>query len=166
MFPCSTSPGLLLCNTSPSQPESRLIHSGDGSAVGHKTRAVLEDSMAIKEMDGASSALVKSVLEPPQPGTPRVLNLVIYVILPKGEDRHQICPRGRQERGRVEGLEGTSWLPSLLKGPSDQELEQRTEPWDKSRRPRVSHRPVTAFLYNFKWVLVLLRARDWHSDFF
>ena len=117
MFPCSTSPGLLLCNTSPSQPGSRLIHSGEGSAVGHKTRAVVEDSTAIEERDGASSALVKSVLEPPQPGTPRVLNLVIYVILPKGEDQHQICPRGRQERGRVEGQEDTGCFSSLLKGP-------------------------------------------------
>ena len=166
MFPCSTSPGLLLCNTSPSQPGSRLTHSGDGSAVGHKTRAVLEDSTAIEERDGASSALVKVVLEPPQPGIPRVLNLFIHVILPKGEDQHQICPKGRQERGCVEGQEGTSWSPSLLKGPSDQELEQRTEPWDKSRRPRVSHRTATAFFYNFKWVMALLRARNWHSDFF
>ena len=166
MFPCSTSPGLLLCNTSPSQPGSRLTHSGDGSVVEHKTRAVLEDSMAIKEMDGASSALVKSVLEPPQPGTLRVLNMVIYVILPNGEDRHQSCPRGRQERGRVEGQEVTSWSPSLLKGPSDQDLEQKTEPQDFCRRSRVSHRPATAFLYNFKWVMALLRAKDWHLDFF
>ena len=112
--------------------------------AGHKTKAVLEDSTAIEEQDGASSALVKSVLKPPQPETRRVLNLVIDVILPKGEDQHQICPRGRQERGRVEGQEGTSWYPSLLKGPSEQELEQRTEPWDKSRRPQVCPRPATA----------------------
>ena len=65
----------------------------------------------------------------------------------------------------MEGQEGTSWSPSLLKGPCDQELEQRTEPWDK-RRPWVSHSLVTAFLYNFKWVMALLRAKDWHSDFF
>ena len=152
MFPCSTSPGLLLCNTSPAQPGYRLTHSGDWSAVGHKTRAVVEDSTAIEERDGASSALVKSVLEPPQPGTLRVLNLIICVILPK-EDQHQICPRGRQERGHVEGQEDTGWFSSLLKGANDQELEQRKEPWDKSRRPQVSHRTSTAFFYNFKWVM-------------
>ena len=112
--------------------------------AGHKTKAVLEDSTAIEEQDGASSALVKSVLKPPQPETRRVLNLVIDVILPKGEDQHQICPRGRQERGRVEGQEGTSWSPSFLKGPSEQELEQRTEPGGKSRRPRVSPGPARA----------------------
>ena len=110
--------------------------------AGHKTKAALEDSTAIEEQDGASSALVKSVLKPPQPETRRVLNLVKYVILPKGEDRHQICPRGRQERGCVERQESTIWYPSLLKGRSEQELEQRTkvgglgcvpdlpQPWD------------------------------------
>ena len=112
--------------------------------AGHKTKAELEDSTAIEERDGASSALVKSVLKPPQPGTGRVLNLVKYVILPKGEDWHQSCRRGRQERGRLEGQEGTNWYLSLLKGPSEQELEQRTEPWAKSRRPQVSPRPATA----------------------
>ena len=142
--PYSKSPGLLLCNPSSSLPRSRLSHSGDGPVVGHKTKAVLEDSMAIEEQNRASSALVKSVLEPLQPGTKRVLKLVIYVILPKGEDRHQICPRGREERGRVHGQEGISWPPSFLKGPSEQELEQRTEPWDKRRRPRVSPRPARA----------------------
>ena len=112
--------------------------------AGHKTKAELEDSTAIEERDGASSALVKSVLKPPQPGTRRVLNLLIDVILPKGEDWHQSCHRGRQERGRMEGQDGISWSPSLLKGPSEQELEQRTEPWDKSRRPQVSPRPARA----------------------
>ena len=105
----------------PAHCGSRLTHNGDGSVVGHKAKAVLEDSMAIEERDGTSSAL-KLVLKPPQPGTRRVLNLVIYVILPKGEYRHQICPRGRQERGCVEGQEGIGWSPSLLKGPSEQEL--------------------------------------------
>ena len=112
--------------------------------AGHKTKAELEDSTAIEERDGASKVLVKSVLNPSQPGTRRVLNLLIDVILPKGEDWHQSCRRGRQERGRLEGQEGTNWYLSLLKGPSEQELEQRTEPWAKSRRPQVSPRPATA----------------------
>lgn len=42
----------------PLQPRSRLTHSGDGSAVGHKTKAVLEDSTAIEGRDGTSNALV------------------------------------------------------------------------------------------------------------
>ena len=109
-------------NANQNQPGSRLTHSGDGLVVGHKTKAVLEDSMATEERDGTSSALEKLVLKPPQPGTRRVLNLVIYVILPKGEDRHQSCPRGRQKRGCVEVQEVIGWSPSLLKGPSEQEL--------------------------------------------
>ena len=44
----------------------------------------------------------------------------------------------------MEGQEGISWSPSFLEGPSEQELEQRTEPWDKSRRPQVSPRPARA----------------------
>ena len=118
--PYSKSPGLLLCNPSSSLPRSRLSHSGDGPVVGHKTKAVLEDSTAIEEWHGASCDLLKSVLEPAQSGARRVLNLVIDVILPKGEDRHQIFPRGKQERGCVETQEGISWSASLLKGPSEQ----------------------------------------------
>ena len=152
-FPCSTSPGLLLYSPSPSQPGSRLTHSGDGSAVGHKTKAVLENSMAIEEWDGATSDLVKLVLKPLQPGTRRVLNLVIYVILPKREDQHQSCPRERQERGHVEGQKATSWSPSPMKGPSEQDLEERIEPWDKSRRPEGSPRPA--------WPCFVTVSRTW-----
>ena len=67
---------------------------GDGPAVGHKTKAVLEDSTTIEEWDGDSYSLLKSVLEPAHPGARGVLNLLEYVILPKGEDRYQSCPRG------------------------------------------------------------------------
>ena len=63
----------------------------------------------------------------------------------------------------MEGQEGIGWSPSLLEGPSEQELEQRIEPWDKSRRPRVSPRPAMVLFQNFRQVMALLRANDWHS---
>ena len=91
---CNTSLSPLLCSPFLSQPESRLTHGGDGPAVGHKTKAVLEDSTTIEEWDGDSYSLLKSVLEPAHPGARGVLNLLEYVILPKGEDRYQSCPRG------------------------------------------------------------------------
>ena len=59
--------------------------------------------------------------------------------------------------------EDTSWSPSLLKVASEQELEQRTGPWTKSRRPRVSPRTATVLFCNFRQVMVLLRAKVWHS---
>ena len=89
---CNTSLSPLLCSPFLSQPESRLTHGGDGPAVGHKTTAVLEDSTTIEEWDGDSYSLLKSVLEPAHPGARGVLNLLEYVILPKGEDRYQSCP--------------------------------------------------------------------------
>ena len=52
----------------------------------------------------------------------------------------------------MEGQDGISWSPSLLKGPSEQELEQRTKPWDKSRRPWVFSRPATALFCDFRQV--------------
>ena len=66
----------------------------------------------------------------------------------------------------MEGQEGTSWCTSLLKGPSEQELEQSTEPWDKSRRPRVSSRPSTALLCDFRQVMAPLwtMASQLHHD--
>ena len=56
----------------------------------------------------------------------------------------------------VEGQEGTSWSPSLLQGPSEQELEQRTKPWGKSRRPWLFSRPATALLCDFRQVMAPL----------
>ena len=58
----------------------------------------------------------------------------------------------------MEGQEGISWSPSFLKAPSEQELEQRTEPWDKSRRPWVCPRSAMALLCDCKWDLACLRA--------
>ena len=58
----------------------------------------------------------------------------------------------------MEGQEGISWSPSFLKAPSEQELEQRTEPWDKSRRPWVSPSPSLVLFYNLKQVMALLWA--------
>ena len=57
MSPYSKSPGPLPCNPSTSMPGFRLSHSGDRSVVGHKTKAVLEDSTAIEEQNRTSTAL-------------------------------------------------------------------------------------------------------------
>ena len=63
----------------------------------------------------------------------------------------------------MEGQEDTGWSSSLLKGASEQELEQWTGPWTKNRRPRGSPRNATVLFYNFRQVMALLRAKAWHS---
>ena len=56
-IPLKHKPKPLVVQPFPSQPRSRLTNSGDGPAVGHKTKAVLEDSTAIEERDGESRGL-------------------------------------------------------------------------------------------------------------
>lgn len=93
----------------PAQSGSQLTYGGDGLAEGHKAKAVLEDTSAMEERKGDAHDLLQPVLDPAQPGSRGVLNLVEQVVLPKGEDRHKSCPRGTQERtdGRTqEGMGG------------------------------------------------------------
>lgn len=72
------SPGFLPCSlppTSLSQPRSRLTHGGDGSAVGHKTKTVLEDSTAIEKREGNTYLLVQLINEPFPPKAKRFLRV-------------------------------------------------------------------------------------------
>lgn len=80
----------------PSQSGSRLTYGGDGLAEGHEAKAVLEDTSAVEDREGDAHDLLEPVLDPAQPGTRGVLNLVEQVVLPKGEDWHESCPRGTQ----------------------------------------------------------------------
>lgn len=76
-WPIPKSPcGTLLRSCPHTQPGTQLTHSGDGPAVGHEAKAVLEDTSAMEEGEGDTHDLVQLVLNAAQPGARGVLNLV------------------------------------------------------------------------------------------
>lgn len=76
-----------------------LTHSVDGLPVGHDTKAVLEDTPRMEEGQRDTHDALQLVLNQADPGASRVLHLVEQLILPEGEDRHQMGTREGMGRG-------------------------------------------------------------------
>lgn len=68
-----------------------LPHDGVyGLPVGYQAETVLENSSGMKQRHGYSHDALQSVLQPPQRGAGRVLDLIKQLVLSKGEDGNQL----------------------------------------------------------------------------
>lgn len=89
LTPCSTQAADLNCHTAVPTVPRVPTHDGDGQAARGEAEGVLEQPAANGQHGGQSDAAAQQLLEVVQPGAARVVHLVVQIVLPEGEDRHE-----------------------------------------------------------------------------
>lgn len=82
-----------------------LTDCADGFSVRHEAEGVLENATRVEERQGDAHDALQPFLCPSEPGSSCVFHLVKHLILPKGEDWHQMSA----EKGGKKYFNG-KWL--------------------------------------------------------